>query len=55
MAYGVLETADGHIALVGVLPDKREALYEAAGVPELIHDERFAPIIYTTEIKARTV
>ncbi len=51
MAYGVLETADGHIALVGVLPDKREALYEAAGVPELIHDERFAPIIYTTEIR----
>ena len=51
MAYGVLETADGHIALVGVLPDKREALYQAAGVPELIHDERFAPIIYTTEIR----
>ena len=51
MAYGVLETADGHIALVGVLPDKREALYQAAGVPELIHDERFAPIIYKTEIR----
>lgn len=51
MAYGVLETADGHIALVGVLPDKREALYQAAGVPELIHDDRFAPIIYTTEIR----
>ena len=51
MAYGILETADGHIALVGVLPDKRQALYEAAGVPELIEDERFAPIIYTTEIR----
>ena len=51
MAYGVLETADGYIALVGVLPDKRQALYEAAGVPELIEDERFAPIIYTTEIR----
>ena len=51
MAYGVLETADGYIALVGVLPDKRQAIYEAAGVPELIEDERFAPIIYTTEIR----
>ena len=51
MAYGVLETADGYIALVGALPDKRQALYEAAGVPELIEDERFAPIIYTTEIR----
>jgi len=51
MAYGILETADGYIALVGVLPDKREALYQAAGVPELIDDERFAPIIYTNEIR----
>jgi len=51
MAYGILETSDGYIALVGVLPDKREALYQAAGVPELIEDERFAPVIYTTEIR----
>jgi len=51
MAYGILETADGYIALVGVLPDKREAFYEAVGVPELINDERFAPLIYTTEIR----
>jgi len=51
MAYGILETADGHIALVGVLPDKREAFYKAVGVPELINDERFAPLIYTTEIR----
>ena len=51
MAYGILETADGYIALVGVLPDKREAFYEAVGVPELINDERFEPLIYTTEIR----
>ena len=51
MAYGILETADGHIALVGVLPDKREAFYKAVGVPELINDERFVPLIYTTEIR----
>ena len=51
MAYGILETANGYIALVGVLPDKRKEFYEAVGVPELIDDERFAPIIYTTEIR----
>ena len=51
MAYGILETADGYIALVGVLPDKRQEFYEVVGVPELIQDERFAPIIYTTEIR----
>ena len=51
MAYGILETADGYIALVGVLPDKREAFYEAVGVPELINDERFTPLIYTTEVR----
>ena len=46
MAYGILETANGHIALAGVLPDKRKTFYDAVGVPELIDDERFAPIIY---------
>tara|TARA_B100001778_G_scaffold155014_1_gene127355 strand:+ start:3257 stop:4444 length:1188 start_codon:yes stop_codon:yes gene_type:complete len=51
MAYGILETANGYIALVGVLPDKRKEFYEAVGVPELIDDERFAPILYTTEIR----
>ena len=51
MAYGILETSDGYMALVGVLPEKREAFYEAAGVPELINDERFAPLLYTTEIR----
>ena len=51
MAYGILETADGYIALVGLLPDKRQAFYEAVGVPELIKDERFEPLIYTTEIR----
>jgi formyl-CoA transferase/CoA:oxalate CoA-transferase len=51
MAYGILETSDGFIALVGLLPDRREAFYKAAGVPELIHDARFAPMIYTTEIR----
>ncbi|MDG1845306.1 MAG: CaiB/BaiF CoA-transferase family protein [Acidimicrobiales bacterium] len=51
MAYGILETSDGFIALVGLLPDKREAFYKAAGVSELIHDARFAPLIYTTEVR----
>ena len=51
MAYGVLPTADGHIALVGVLPDKREAFLEALGLPELVHDARFESPIMTTPVR----
>lgn len=45
-AYGILETSDGWIALVGVTPDKREAFYKAVGQPELLDDERFQPLYY---------
>jgi crotonobetainyl-CoA:carnitine CoA-transferase CaiB-like acyl-CoA transferase len=50
-AYGILPTADGHIALVGVLPARRQAFYEAVGKPELADDERFQPLLYTVENK----
>ena len=33
MAYGILETADGYIALVGVLPDKRQEFYKSLVSP----------------------
>jgi crotonobetainyl-CoA:carnitine CoA-transferase CaiB-like acyl-CoA transferase len=51
MAYGILPTADGHIALVGVLPEKRQAFFEALGIPEVEHDERFQSPIMTTPIR----
>ena len=46
-AYGILETSDGWIALVGVTPEKREAVYNALGHPELLDDERFQPMFWT--------
>lgn len=48
-AYGVVPTADGSLALVGVPSPKREAFYEAIGLPELADDERFQPLVYTRE------
>ena len=45
--YGILETSDGWIALVGVTPDKRHAFCAAVGLPELMADPRFQPARYT--------
>ena len=42
MFYGVVPTADGQIALVGILPDERPAFFAASGRPELAEDPRFA-------------
>ena len=51
MAYGILPTADGYLALVGVLPDRREAFYSAVGCPELAEDPRFQGMMFTTEAR----
>jgi len=40
--YGVVPTADGAIAFVGVLPAERNRLFALVGAPELSEDERFA-------------
>ena len=50
-AYGILPTADGHIAIVGVPPASRESFYAAVGLPELADDERFQPLLYTPQHK----
>ncbi|MEM7141863.1 MAG: CoA transferase [Actinomycetota bacterium] len=39
--YGVVPTADGAIALVGVLPAVRADFFAMLGIPELADDERF--------------
>ncbi len=39
--YGIVQTADGWLALVGVPPAQRNAFYETIGRPDLIEDERF--------------
>jgi crotonobetainyl-CoA:carnitine CoA-transferase CaiB-like acyl-CoA transferase len=49
--YGVMPTADGHIAIVGVTPDRREAFFEAIGRAELVADERFAAPYYSPEVR----
>ena len=50
-AYGILPTADGYIALVGVPPTGRQAFYDAVGLPALADDPRFQPLLYTLETK----
>ena len=50
-AYGIVETADGYLAIVGVTPDQRSAFYTAIEMPELSDDERFQDLLYTPEIK----
>ena len=45
--YGILETFDGWIALVGVTPDKREAFGAVVGMPGLTDDPRFQPRVLT--------
>ena len=50
-AYGIVQTADGHIAIIGVTPDQRPAFYEAIEMPEQADDERFQDLLYTPENK----
>jgi formyl-CoA transferase/CoA:oxalate CoA-transferase len=47
--YGVLPTADGHIAIVGVPAPRRASFFQAIGRPELAGDERFNALILTPE------
>ena len=50
-AYGILETSDGYIALVGVTPDKRQAFYDAVGRPELLEDARFQDLFFAEGVR----
>lgn len=43
--YGIVPTADGAIALVGVLPAVRDEFFALLGAPELSDDERFAQTV----------
>jgi CoA:oxalate CoA-transferase len=50
--YGIMPTADGWIAIVGVVADKKPAFYTAIGRPDLIDDERFATPLLSKPQKA---
>ncbi len=45
--YGIMPTADGWLAIVGVVPALRTAFCEAIGRPDLMDDERFtSPLLW---------
>jgi crotonobetainyl-CoA:carnitine CoA-transferase CaiB-like acyl-CoA transferase len=50
--YGIMPTADGWIAIVGVVGPNRPVFYEAIGRPDLTDDPRFASLILTKSQKA---
>jgi crotonobetainyl-CoA:carnitine CoA-transferase CaiB-like acyl-CoA transferase len=50
--YGIMPTADGWIAIVGVVGPLRAAFYEAIGRPDLSSDPRFAAPLFTRQQKA---
>lgn len=43
--YGIFETRDGWIGIIGVTPDSRDAFFIAIGQPELALEERYMGLI----------
>ena len=50
--YGIMPTADGWLAVVGVTADRKQAFYTAIGRPDLIDDARFATPLLSKPQKA---
>ena len=50
--YGIMPTADGWLAIVGVVGPQRQVFYDAIGRPDLVDDPRFASLLLTKEQKA---
>ena len=51
MIYGLVPTADGQLALVGVAAEDRERFFETIGRPELGRDERWNRLLFTNETR----
>lgn len=51
MIYGILPTADGHIAVVGVRIEERAHFFQVLGRKELIDDARFQSPLVTPECR----
>ena len=49
--YGIFPTADGWIAVVGVVPTDRPRFYATIGRPEIADDPRFKPLLLLGEVK----
>ena len=50
-AYGIVQTSDGWIALIGVPAQLRESFYETIGRPDLGAEPRFQPYLITPAVK----
>jgi crotonobetainyl-CoA:carnitine CoA-transferase CaiB-like acyl-CoA transferase len=50
--YGIMPTADGWIAIVGVVGPQRAVFYDAIGRPDLSTDPRFDALLFTKQQKA---
>lgn len=49
--YGILPTADGHVGIIGVVPDRRDVFFQTVGRPDLIGDPRFATAYYAPDVR----
>jgi len=49
MFYGIVPTADGWLAIIGVSPPQRPLFFELIGRPGLAEDQRFAPLLMSEE------
>ncbi len=49
--YGIFQTADGWVAMVGVPPANKQAFYDAIERPDLNHDPRFEAMFMTADVK----
>jgi CoA:oxalate CoA-transferase len=49
--YGILPSADGFVAIVGVYPEARVPLFELLGLPRLADDERFLAPFLPAEVR----
>ena len=50
-AYGIVPTADGWLAIVGVPPHLRESFYAAIERPDLLEDPRFEAYIFAPGVR----
>jgi formyl-CoA transferase/CoA:oxalate CoA-transferase len=49
--YGILPTADGHVGIIGVVLEQREAFFGAIGRPELARDARFTGVYLPPDVR----
>ena len=51
LVYGIVPTADGHLAIVGVASHERENFFNAIGRPDLLADKRFESLVLAPDVR----